>query len=218
MTGTNASGSADRPASSRAPSWDDRDGWSAGSRARPETDSRTSPSVTSQKQYSHHNGPSPHVMRPQNGSSWGPERRAAPPLLPPIGSLTGGDPRYVASPSMARSSMESSISPRLDHQLAGMYHGDGGGGGTSREPEDPTEGDLSSTTTAAALAAVASAAQAYAPHDASDGGYSRGDLPGGVTRKQNSACDACRRRKVRCIRVNDDPTCALCKSKNIECT
>jgi Fungal Zn(2)-Cys(6) binuclear cluster domain len=39
-----------------------------------------------------------------------------------------------------------------------------------------------------------------------------------VTRKQNSACDACRRRKVRCIRNDDEKQCALCKTKGIECT
>ncbi len=39
-----------------------------------------------------------------------------------------------------------------------------------------------------------------------------------ATRKQNSACDACRRRKVRCIRTDDDAQCVLCKSKGIKCT
>jgi hypothetical protein len=40
----------------------------------------------------------------------------------------------------------------------------------------------------------------------------------GSTRKQNSACDACRNRKVRCKRVAGEDKCSHCKTKNIECT
>jgi len=41
---------------------------------------------------------------------------------------------------------------------------------------------------------------------------------GGGTRKQNSACDACRNRKVRCNRIAGEEKCAHCKSKGIDCT
>lgn len=37
-------------------------------------------------------------------------------------------------------------------------------------------------------------------------------------RKQNSACDACRNRKVRCNRAPGEDKCAHCKSKGIDCT
>jgi hypothetical protein len=40
----------------------------------------------------------------------------------------------------------------------------------------------------------------------------------GGTRKQNSACDACRNRKVRCNRMPGEDKCAHCKTKGIECT
>ncbi|UZJ57322.1 hypothetical protein CBS101457_006642 [Exobasidium rhododendri] len=40
----------------------------------------------------------------------------------------------------------------------------------------------------------------------------------GTIRKQNSACDACRNRKVRCNRVAGDAKCVHCTSKSIECT
>lgn len=39
-----------------------------------------------------------------------------------------------------------------------------------------------------------------------------------ASRKQNSACDACRSRKVRCNRDPGEAKCNHCKAKNIECT
>lgn len=39
-----------------------------------------------------------------------------------------------------------------------------------------------------------------------------------ASRKQNSACDACRSRKVRCNRDPGEATCNHCKAKNIDCT
>ncbi len=39
-----------------------------------------------------------------------------------------------------------------------------------------------------------------------------------ASRKQNSACDACRSRKVRCNRDPGEVKCNHCKAKNIECT
>lgn len=71
--------------------------------------------------------------------------------------------------------------------------------------------------------------------DNSNAGESTNQLPGepcsksaspsksGVTilmasRKQNSACDACRSRKVRCNRDPGETKCKHCKAKNIDCT
>ncbi|SNX81721.1 uncharacterized protein MEPE_00426 [Melanopsichium pennsylvanicum] len=39
-----------------------------------------------------------------------------------------------------------------------------------------------------------------------------------ASRKQNSACDACRSRKVRCNRDHGEAKCNHCKAKNIDCT
>lgn len=39
-----------------------------------------------------------------------------------------------------------------------------------------------------------------------------------AARKQNSACDACRNRKVRCHRTPGEEKCNHCKAKGIECT
>lgn len=39
-----------------------------------------------------------------------------------------------------------------------------------------------------------------------------------ASRKQNSACDACRSRKVRCNRDPGEAKCNHCKAKNIDCT
>uniref|UniRef100_V5F3E1 Zn(2)-C6 fungal-type domain-containing protein n=2 Tax=Kalmanozyma brasiliensis (strain GHG001) TaxID=1365824 RepID=V5F3E1_KALBG len=39
-----------------------------------------------------------------------------------------------------------------------------------------------------------------------------------ASRKQNSACDACRSRKVRCNRDPGEARCNHCKAKNIDCT
>lgn len=43
-------------------------------------------------------------------------------------------------------------------------------------------------------------------------------VPGQTARKQNSACDACRRRKVRCCRTPGDAKCSLCTARRIPCT
>ena len=37
-------------------------------------------------------------------------------------------------------------------------------------------------------------------------------------RKQNTACDACRARKVKCNRVPGSDRCVHCATKNLECT
>ncbi|KIY34418.1 hypothetical protein I305_03200 [Cryptococcus gattii E566] len=47
---------------------------------------------------------------------------------------------------------------------------------------------------------------------------SSSSLIGGVTRKQNIACDQCRSRKTRCLRGDKKDVCEQCKSKGIECT
>lgn len=39
-----------------------------------------------------------------------------------------------------------------------------------------------------------------------------------AARKQNSACDACRNRKVRCHRAPGEEKCSHCRAKGIECT
>ncbi|WOO81373.1 uncharacterized protein LOC62_03G004902 [Vanrija pseudolonga] len=40
----------------------------------------------------------------------------------------------------------------------------------------------------------------------------------GPTRKQNVACDACRAKKVRCLRANTTERCEQCVAKELECT
>ncbi|PWN50135.1 hypothetical protein IE53DRAFT_362612 [Violaceomyces palustris] len=39
-----------------------------------------------------------------------------------------------------------------------------------------------------------------------------------VSRKQNSACDTCRSRKVKCNKLSGESKCIYCKNKGIECT
>lgn len=51
-----------------------------------------------------------------------------------------------------------------------------------------------------------------------DSAEARDAIGSGGTRKQNSACDACRNRKVRCNRMPGEEKCAHCKTKGIECT
>ncbi|WWD09924.1 hypothetical protein V865_008054 [Kwoniella europaea PYCC6329] len=43
-------------------------------------------------------------------------------------------------------------------------------------------------------------------------------LPGPSQRKQNLACDSCRRRKVRCLRTDKTQICQQCNNKGEECT
>ncbi|KAK9242009.1 hypothetical protein V1506DRAFT_548872 [Lipomyces tetrasporus] len=39
---------------------------------------------------------------------------------------------------------------------------------------------------------------------------------GGATRER--PCDACRKRKIRCLLTEETATCVLCKSRSLECT
>lgn len=57
-----------------------------------------------------------------------------------------------------------------------------------------------------------------APHSASNSPSKSGHAILMASRKQNSACDACRSRKVRCNRNPGELKCNHCKAKNIECT
>ena len=64
---------------------------------------------------------------------------------------------------------------------------------------------------------------AYQPSSASRVALASSPSKGGATilmasRKQNSACDACRSRKVRCNRDPGEAKCNHCKAKNIDCT
>ncbi|KDN51297.1 hypothetical protein K437DRAFT_55129 [Tilletiaria anomala UBC 951] len=88
----------------------------------------------------------------------------------------------------------------------------------------PPEADRSSNSSVAdavvaTLTSPAGVVQ-YANSDDAEGNLAKADGPTQhqATRKQNSACDACRRRKVRCIRNGDEKKCALCKAKGVECT
>ncbi|KAK9367293.1 transcriptional activator protein DAL81 [Lipomyces kononenkoae] len=54
------------------------------------------------------------------------------------------------------------------------------------------------------------------PKLASPAGSGSGHNSGGTTRER--PCDACRKRKVRCLLTEESATCVLCKSRSLECT
>ncbi|KAJ1031665.1 hypothetical protein NDA13_002056 [Ustilago tritici] len=94
--------------------------------------------------------------------------------------------------------------------------------GTQQSPSYLISGNTSNGNHAGTSSSTATDDSAYqSPRDPPSTAASPGK--GGpmilmVSRKQNSACDACRSRKVRCNRDPGEAKCNHCKAKNIDCT
>lgn len=101
--------------------------------------------------------------------------------------------------------------PRGTSSGAGSSGSGGGGGATMANAKDRWS-------SAAMVGGSTNTSSAAPGGGGSSSGAVGGETREAAARKQNSACDACRNRKVRCYRTPGEEKCNHCKAKGIDCT